>query len=150
MRTARTSDELLAFVLLVGCGGAVGCKNHSVCDEIAVGTPVASLPNVSGPPTQSTFYGCYQPSPPTEEVALVHCCSDGFNQPVDGGLRSCGSGPVDCSKLPPYEVWEVGLPYGDWSCDPQPDFPSYGAPYKCYVYARDDRVIGRCSGCEPD
>ena len=53
-------------------------------------------------------------------------------------------------SIPPFELWRVGLPYGDWSCEPQPDFPSYGAPYKCYVWVRDGRVIGRCSGCEPD
>ena len=149
MRTGRTSGVLLAFVLLVASGGAVGCKDHSDCEAIAVGTPLASLPGVHGPPNQSTSYGCYRVSPPTEEVSLVHCCSDGFNQPLDGGLRRCDSGLVDCSKLPPFEVWDVGLPYGGWSCEPQPDFPSYGAPYKCYVWVRDGRVIGRCSGCEP-
>ena len=150
MRSAGTFAAFLPLLLLVVWGGASGCKDHSDCDAIALGTPLASLPHVSGPPNQSTYYGCNQPSPPTEEVALLHCCSDGFNQPVDGGLRRCASGLVDCSKLPPFEVWGVGLPYGDWSCEPQPDFPSYAPSYKCYVWVRDGRVIGRCSGCEPD
>ena len=60
MRTARTFGVLLAFPLVVVWGGAVGCKNHSDCEAIAVGTPLASLPHVWGPPDQSTYYGCYQ------------------------------------------------------------------------------------------
>ena len=150
MRSAQRREVLLAFVLLGVWGAASGCTAHSDCEAIAAGMPLASLPHVSGPPDQSTYYGCDQLSPPTEEVALLHCCSDGFNRPVDGGLRRCASGLVDCSTLPPFELWGVGLPYGDWSCEPQPDFPSYGAPYKCYVWVRDGRVVGRCSGCEPD
>jgi hypothetical protein len=54
MRTGRTCGVLLAFVLLVVWGGAVGCKDHSDCEAIAVGTPLASLPHVWGPPNQST------------------------------------------------------------------------------------------------
>ena len=151
MRTARTRGVPLAFLLLVLWGGAVACKDHSECGAIAVGTPLASLPQVIGPPDQPVSLYCYQPSPPTEEVARLYCCSDPSNRPVDGGVRRCGSqGLVDCSELAPYEVWEVGLPYGGWSCEPQPDFPSYGAPYNCYVWVRDGGVIGRCSGCEPD
>ena len=150
MRTARTCGMLLPFLLLVVFGGAVGCKDHSDCGAIAVGTALASLPNVVGP---EQFLGyCYSISPQTEELQRLECCSrPPQGSPPEGAIRQCGSsGTVDCSALPPFEVWKVGLPYGEWSCEPQPDFPSYGAPYKCYVWVRDGVVIGRCSGCEPD
>src|SRR5262249_37586291 len=94
MRSRRIYDAPLSFLFLVFWSCATGCKGHSDCDAIAVGTPLANLPHVWGPPNQSTYYGCNQVSPTTEEVALLHCCSDGFNQPVNGGLRRCASGLV--------------------------------------------------------
>ena len=151
MRTARTFGVLLAFLLLgFWGGGAVGCNCHAVCEDIAPGTPLASLPQVRGPPEQHLVY-CSELSPKTEEVARLWCCSRPPGYFVeDGGFRYCGSAPVDCSQLPPFEVWSVGLPYGGWSCEPLPDFPTYGAPYDCYVWVRDGGVIGTCGGCEPD
>jgi hypothetical protein len=38
MRTGRPCGVLLAFLLLVVWGGAVGCKGHSSCGELVVGT----------------------------------------------------------------------------------------------------------------
>ena len=147
MRSARTGKVLLAFVLLVVWGGAVGCKDHSTCDDIAVGTSLASLPKVFG---REQYLGyCYSISPHTEELALLECCSRApqGSPPV----RHCGSsGQFDCGTLPPFELWRVGLPYGDWSCEPQPDFPSYAPPYNCLVWVRDGGVIGTCGGCSPD
>ena len=149
MRRGLTREVLLACMLLLVWGGAMGCENHSSCDDIAVGTSLASLPKVLG---REQYLGyCHSISPQTEELALLECCSKPpQGSPPEGAVRQCGSsGVVDCGKLPPFELWRVGLPYGDWTCDPQPD-TGIATGYNCFVWVRDGDVIGTCGGCSPD
>ncbi len=149
MRTARTSGAFIAFLFL-SAGGAGCTEEHPHCSDIALGTPLASLPEVLDGPASSIRY-CSVVSGPVDETRLLDCCTREPASPLkDAGVRNySGLGLVDCTKLEPFETWRVGLPYGDWTCPPEPD-GHLGQPYTCFVWVRDGGVVGTCGGCEPD
>src|SRR5678815_788227 len=71
MRTARTSAAFTAFLFL--SAGAAGCtEEHPHCSDIALGTPLASLPEVLEGPASSIRY-CSVVSGPVSETRLLAC-----------------------------------------------------------------------------
>ena len=145
MRTSRMLVLLGAALLALTTARCnCGSVEHADCASIAPGTPLASLP-ASEPLGYPSEY-CW-PEPYDTEGSALWCCAKRDIR-SDGGVRDCGFGILDCTKVAPAEFRRVGAPYSDYDCAPDEGFghPQYG----CYVWVRDGGVVGVCSGCPPD
>jgi hypothetical protein len=92
------------------------------------GTRISSLPLVRGPSKCTS--ACSAPSSNAEGEALF-CCSS----PVDAG---CG---VNCSTLPPADIYEIGGEYAGGQCD-----DNVGT-WLCGAWVRDGGVVATFVSC---
>lgn len=122
------SSFLTVFALLTVWLGAACTSAPDRCFGVKPGTPIDSLPVLRGPTGCGS--ACSAPSSNAEGQALFCCAS-----PVDAG---CG---LDCSRLPPADIYEIGGEYAGGGCD-----DNVGT-WLCGAWVRDGGVVATFVSC---
>ena len=121
-------NSVLTVLALLAASLGAGCTSApDRCFEVKPGTRIDSLPVLRGP-TGCT--SCSAPSSNAEGQALFCCASR-----VDAG---CG---LDCSTLPPADIYEMGSEYAGGRCD-----DNVGT-WLCGAWVRDGAVVATFVSC---